>query len=67
MLRSKLTKIQDPWPRAQNAAQKRVPSPNPGSDDIHTEDGKRWGGRNSNEIQWEKDQLADVNGQLKEG
>lgn len=38
MLRSKLTKIQDPWPRAQNAAQKRVPSPNPGSDDIHTED-----------------------------
>lgn len=46
---------------------RRVPSPNPGSDDIHTEDRKRWGGRNSNEIQWEKDQLADVNGQLKEG
>lgn len=49
MLQSKLMKIQDPWSRA-NAAQKRVPSPKPGSDDIHTEDRKRWGGRNSNEI-----------------
>lgn len=34
MLWSKLTKIKDPWSSVENAAQKGVPSPSPGSDDI---------------------------------
>jgi len=40
---------------AQNAAQKTVPGPKPGSDVACTEDRKRLGGKNSYEIWWKQD------------